>query len=78
MCPTFSCWGDHCKARGSAPQASWDLTITGTFTVTLHRTLTITRTITLHLTRTHAWSRISALQVEYGTHFTLALSTSLD
>ena len=44
--------GDHCPAVGSAPGASWDLTLTLTLprTGTLHRNLSLPRSLALQLT----------------------------
>ena len=50
--------GDHCPAVGSAPGASWDLTLTLTVprTGTLHRNLSLPRTLSLQVSRLLAWA----------------------
>ena len=55
--------GDHCPAVGSAPGASWDLTLTLTLprTGTLHQNLRLPRTLSLHLSRLVVWALTSAL-----------------
>ena len=72
--------GDHCPAVGSAPGASWDLTLTLTRhrTGTLHRNLSRPRTLSLHLSRLAAWALTSALEGDHETGVASALATSLD
>ena len=72
--------GDHCPAVGSAPGASWDLTLTLTVprTGTLHRNLSLPRTLTLQVNRLRAWALTSALEGDHETGVDSVLATSLD
>ena len=56
--------GDHCPAVGSAPGASWDLTLTLTLlrTGTLHRNLSLPRSLILHLSHLLAWALTEPLR----------------
>ena len=71
--------GGHCPAVGSAPGASWDLTLTLTLprTGTLHRNLSLPRSLILHLSCLLAWALTSALEGDHDTGVALALVTSL-
>ncbi|GGC18747.1 hypothetical protein GCM10010972_34930 [Cellulomonas carbonis] len=65
---------------GSAPGASWELTLTLTLprTGTLHRNLSLPRTLTLQVSRLRAWALTSALEGDRETGVDSALATSLD
>ena len=72
--------GDHGPAVGSAPGASWELTLTLTVprTGTLHRNLSLPRTLTLQVNRLRAWALTSALEGDHETGVASSLATSLD
>ena len=72
--------GDHCPAVGSAPGASWDLTLTLTLprTGTLDRNLSRPGRLTLHLSRPVAWALTPGHQGHYKIRVASALATSLD
>ena len=72
--------GDHCPAVCSAPETSWDLTITLTLprTGTLPRNLGLPRSLILHLSGLLAWALTLALEGDHETGVASALATSLD
>ena len=72
--------GDHCPAVGSAPGASWDLTLNLTLPLngTFSQNLSLPRSLTLQLSRLLAWALISALEGDHETGVASALTTSPD
>ena len=72
--------GDHCPAVGSAPGASWIITLTLALrqTGTLHRKSSLPRTLTMHLSGLVASVLTSALEEGQVTRVASALATSLD
>ena len=69
--------GEHCPPVGSAPETSWDLTLTLPRTGTLPRNLSLPRSLILHLRRLLAWALTSALEGDHETGVASALVTSL-
>ena len=80
LCPQLSPRGDPCPVVGSAPENSWDLTLTLSLprTGTLHQNLSLPRSLILNLSRLLAWALISALGGHHETGVASDEATSQD